>query len=239
METKEFLRRYAYVYCYVAAFFLLCAGILRHSVEVSGPLEHFGSVPVIVIDAGPGAPDGGATGVTGAREDALNLQIAKRLNMLLKLMGCETVMTRTTDDCIATEGETIRQKKLSDLRNRVAQINALPLAVVVSIHQNHFPDGKYAGPQVFYTAEAEILAREIQESLSSCLLPGSKRAAKKTTGVYLMEHIAHPGILVECGFLSNYDEERKLQSAEYQKKIAVILSAALAKNLFHTVKSPA
>lgn len=234
METKDFLRRYAYVYCYVAAFFLLCAGILRHSVEVSGRMENFGSIPVIVIDAGHGAPDGGATGVTGAKEDKLNLQIARRLDALLTLMGYDTVMTRTTDDCIATEGDTIRQKKMSDLRNRVAQINALPLAVVVSIHQNHFPDGKYAGPQVFYAGEAGELARTIQESLSQWLSPGSKRTAKKASGVYLMEHIAHPGLLVECGFLSNPEEERKLQSAEHQKKIAAILAAVLAQNLLHT-----
>ncbi|MBR7179957.1 MAG: N-acetylmuramoyl-L-alanine amidase [Oscillospiraceae bacterium] len=239
METKEFLRRYAYVYCYVAAFFLVCAGLLRHTVEVSGQIENFGSIPVIVIDAGHGSPDGGATGVTGAKEDKLNLQIAKRLEALLSLMGYETVMTRTTDDCIATEGDTIQQKKMSDLRNRVALINALPAAVVVSIHQNHFPDGKYAGPQVFYAGDAEELARTMQESLSQWLSPGSKRAAKKSSGVYLMQHIRHPGILVECGFLSNSDEERKLRSAEHQKKIAAILAAVLTERIANTGKSPA
>ena len=239
METKEFLRRYAYVYCYVAAFFLVCAAVLRHSVEVSGEIENFGSIPVIVIDAGHGSPDGGATGVTGAKEDELNLQIAKRLDALLSLMGYETVMTRTGGDCIATEGDTIRQKKLSDLRNRVALINALPAAVVVSIHQNHFPDGKYAGPQVFYTGDAEELARTMQERLSQWLSPGSKRTAKKSSGVYLMQHIRHPGLLVECGFLSNSDEERKLQSAEHQKKIAVIISAVLTDGAANIGKSPA
>ncbi len=223
MDTREFLRRYAYVYCYVAAFFLVCAGLLRHSVEVAGPITAF-ERRVIVIDAGHGAPDGGTTGVSGAKEDELNLQISKRLDALLTLMGCETKMTRTTDDCIASTGDSIREKKVSDLRNRVAIINALPSAVVVSIHQNHFPDGKYSGPQVFHTEDAGELAAQLQRALS----PGGNRAPKKAAGVYLMEHIEHPGVLVECGFLSNPAEEQKLKTPEHQKRIAVAIAAVLA-----------
>ena len=150
METKEFLKRYAWVYLYVAAFFLGCAGLLRHTVESVGNIQPFSAYPVVVIDAGHGAPDGGSTGITGTREEAVNLAIARRLEALLGLMGYDTIMTRTSSDCIATEGDTIRQRKQSDLRNRVTMINEQPSAVVVSIHQNHFPDSRYYGPQVFY-----------------------------------------------------------------------------------------
>lgn len=228
METKEFLKRYAWVYLYVAAFFLGCAALVRHTVETVGNMQPFSASPVIVIDAGHGTPDGGSTGIAGTREEAVNLAIAKRLEGLLTLMGYDTSMTRTGSDCIATEGNTIRQKKQSDLRNRVSRINALPSAVVVSIHQNHFPDSRYSGPQVFYTAEAESLSAFTQRALTEALAPGNKREPKKASGVYLMERIDHPGILVECGFLSNPEEERRLNSPEHQKKLAAILSAVLA-----------
>ncbi len=231
METKAFLKKYAWVYLYVAAFFLGTAGLLRHTVESVGSMEPFSAHPVIVIDAGHGAPDGGSTGVSGTREEAVNLEVARRLEGLLALMGYETAMTRTGPDCIATEGDTIRQKKQSDLRNRAALVNALPAAVVVSVHQNHFPDPRYSGPQVFYSGGGEALAVSAQRALTAALAPGSKREPKAAAGVYLMEHIAHPGILVECGFLSNPEEERKLTQADHQKKIAAILAAVLANHV--------
>ena len=191
-------------------------------------MQPFSTYPVIVIDAGHGAPDGGSTGISGSREETVNLAIARRLEGLLALMGYDTAMTRTGPDCIATEGNTIRQKKQSDLRNRTALINALPAAVAVSIHQNHFPDSRFWGPQVFYADGGEHLAAFTQRALTEALAPGSSREPKSASGVYLMEHIVHPGILVECGFLSNPEEERKLQSPEHQKKIAAILAAVLA-----------
>lgn len=231
MDTREFLKRYAYVYLYVAAFFLVCAGALRHSVETAGSMQPFTAHPVIVIDAGHGGMDGGTTGVSGVKEDEVNLAVARRLDALLCLLGYETRMTRTDADSVATEGETIRQQKQSDLRNRTAMVNDLPAAVLVSIHQNHFPDGRYAGPQVFYSAGGETLANAVQSAMTGALAPGSKRTAKAASGIYLMEHIEHPGILVECGFLSNAAEEQKLASAQYQKQIAAVLAASLASYL--------
>lgn len=228
METREFLRRYAWVYLYVVAFFLSCAALLLHSVETVGSMQPFDSHPVIIIDAGHGAPDGGATGISGVKEERVNLEISRRLEALLTLLGCQTIMTRTDGDCIATQGDTIRQKKQSDLRNRTELVNRQPAAVLVSIHQNHFPDGRYSGPQVFWTGEAGELAQRLQEALTDGLYSESRRSAKRSTGVYLMEHIEHPGVLVECGFLSNPEEEQKLCSPEYQKRIAAILAAVLA-----------
>lgn len=229
MDTRQFLKRYAYVYLYVVAFFLGCAGLLLHSVETAGEMAPFDSHPVIVIDAGHGGPDGGTTGVSGVKEDVVNLAIARRLNAVLALFGYETAMTRTTADDCSTEGETIRARKQSDLRNRVSQINANPSAIVVSIHQNHYPDPQYDGPQVFHTNGAAELAAAIQSALNAALDSTSRRTAKAASGVYLMEHIGHPGLLVECGFLSNPAEEQKLASAEYQKKLAAILAASLAR----------
>lgn len=229
MDTREFLKRYAYVYLYVVAFFLGCAGLLLHSVETAGEMTPFAAHPVIVIDAGHGGLDGGTTGFAGTDESEVNLAIAKRLEALLALMGYETAMTRTSADSLATEGETIRAQKQSDLRSRVELVNGHASAVLVSIHQNHFPDPRYDGPQVFYAGEAAELAKAMQSALTAALCPGSKRTAKTASGVYLMEHIRHPGLLVECGFLSNPAEEQRLASAYYQKRLAAVLAAVLAR----------
>lgn len=229
MDTRQFLKRYAYVYLYVVAFFLGCAGLLLRSVETAGEMAPFSSHSLLVIDAGHGGMDGGTTGVSGVREDAVNLAIAKRLNAVLTLFGYETAMTRTTEADVSTEGETIRARKQSDLRNRVSQINALPDALVISIHQNHYPDPRYDGPQVFHTPNAAELAAAMQSALNAALDPTSRRSPKTASGIYLMEHISHPGLLVECGFLSNPSEEQKLSSAEYQRNLAAILASVLAR----------
>lgn len=233
MDTRQFLRRYAYVYLYAAAFFLICAACLRHSVEVSGTMDPFPVHPTVVIDAGHGGLDGGTTGAAGTAEDQVNLAISRRLRALLGLCGYDSIMTRTTDDSLATEGDTIRRQKQSDLRNRVALVNGLPSAVLISIHQNHFPDSRYAGPQVFWSSGGEELAKSAQSALNAAL--GGKRTAKQAAGIYLMEHIQHPGILVECGFLSNPAEEGKLATGTYQKQIAAVLTGAIISYLHNPV----
>ena len=229
METREFLRRYAYVYLYVAAFFLALAAAARHSVETVSGFAPLPGSSVLVIDAGHGGEDGGTTGAAGTTEDEVNLAIAKRLDAMLTLMGCQTRMTRKTPDSLATEGETIRARKQSDLRNRVAVANEYSNAILVSIHQNHFPDPKYDGAQVFCTKDAAELAKAMQTALVDALAPHSRRTAKLASGVYLMEHINCPGLLIECGFLSNPAEEQKLRSGDYQKQLAAVMAAVLAR----------
>lgn len=229
MKTREFLRRYAYVYLYVAAFFLGLAALGRQSVETVSGLAPISGSSVLVIDAGHGGEDGGTTGAAGTAEDEVNLSIAKRLEAMLTLMGYQTRMTRTDSGSLATEGETIRARKQSDLRNRVALANKYQNSILVSIHQNHFPDPKYDGAQVFFTDSAESLANAMQASLTAALSPQSRRTAKKASGIYLMEHITCPGLLIECGFLSNPAEEQKLLSAQYQKHLAAVMATVLAK----------
>ena len=183
----------------------------------------------IIIDAGHGGVDGGATSCTGVLESQLNLEIALRLNDLLNLLGHQTKMIRTTDISVYTEGETIGSKKVSDLKQRVKVINETPDAILISIHQNYFTDSRYSGAQVFYSAQEEssLLAKDVQQGFCSV---GSTRAAKRSDGVYLMEHIECPGILVECGFLSNPEEEQKLRTPAYQKKLCCIMAASI--NMF-------
>ena len=181
----------------------------------------------IIIDAGHGGVDGGATSCTGVLESQINLEISLRLNDLCHLLGMETKMIRTTDISVYTEGQTISQKKVSDLKHRVQIINETPNATVISIHQNYFSDGRYSGAQVFYPKDESSchLAEVMQLAFG---VTGSTRIAKPYQGVYLMEHIRCPGVLVECGFLSNPQEEAKLRSPEYQKFLCCVIVSTLS-----------
>lgn len=181
----------------------------------------------IVIDAGHGGVDGGATSCTGVLESQINLEIALRLNDLCHFLGMDTKMIRTTDISVYTEGQTISQKKMSDLKHRVRIINETPNATLISIHQNYFSDGRYSGAQVFYPKDepSRQLAEALQQSFT---ITGSTRSAKPSQGVYLMEHIRCRGILVECGFLSNPQEEAKLRSDDYQKLLCCIITSTLS-----------
>ena len=159
----------------------------------------------IIIDAGHGGEDGGATSCTGKLESSFNLEISLRLNDLLHLLGYDTAMIRTSDVSIYTKGETIAQKKVSDLKERVRIANETENALLLSIHQNTYPESRYSGAQVFYadTAGSQQLAKEMQSGFAATVNQGSNRKSKKADGIYLMEHISCTGILVECGFLSN------------------------------------
>lgn len=184
-----------------------------------------------IIDAGHGGVDGGATSCTGVLESEINLQISLRLNDLMNLLGMDTLMIRTTDQSVYTQGSTIAAKKVSDLKQRVKIVNQTNGAVLVSIHQNYFDDSRYAGSQVFYAPGevSENLAKQMQTALVRALRPDSRRLAKKAEGIYLMQNINSPGILIECGFLSNSEEETKLRSAQYQKQLCCVIASVLSK----------
>ena len=183
-----------------------------------------------VIDAGHGGIDGGATSCTGVLESAINLEIALRLDDLMHFLGYETLMIRKTDTSVHTSGGSIAQIKISDLKERARIVNETEGAILVSIHQNTFPESRYSGAQVFYAnADSASLASNLQNSFVNTLNPGSRRKSKPASGVYLMEKIQAPGILVECGFLSNPQEEAKLRSPEYQKNIACVIASELCR----------
>ena len=184
----------------------------------------------LIIDPGHGGEDGGAVSVSGKSESQINLAIALELDQLMGFYGVPTVMTRSTDVSIHDpEASTLREKKVSDLHNRVARIEETEHAVLLSVHQNTFPDGKYHGAQVFYSNGelSQPLAQLTQETLRDALDPGNTREAKPIPdSVYLMNHITCPAILVECGFLSNAEEDLLLQSGAYQTKLASALAAS-------------
>lgn len=172
-----------------------------------------------IIDPGHGGVDGGATSCTGKLESAFNLEISLRLRDLFHFLGYETRMIRTEDISVYTEGQTIAQKKISDLKERVRICNETNGAILLSIHQNTFSDSRFSGPQVFYpeTDGSKELAGKLQAALGS-------RQIKRGEGIYLLSHIHCPGVLIECGFLSNPEEEAKLRSPDYQKQLVCIIA---------------
>jgi len=190
------------------------------------PIERHNTV---IIDAGHGGEDGGATSCSGKLESSYNLEIALRLNDLMHLLGMHTKMVRTSDLSVYTHGQTIAAKKVSDLKNRVRLVNETEDALLLSIHQNTFSDSQYSGAQVFYSAKGEgkELAETLQTALIQTVNPGSNRRCKRADGVYLMEHIEQTGVLIECGFLSNIEEEAKLRSDTYQKQLCCVIATTV------------
>lgn len=220
-------------YALVVGVFLLGTLLGNRTVAVISEMVPVERLHCIVIDPGHGGEDGGAVSCSGRNESVFNLQIGLRLNDLLHFLGYDTVMIRTTDTAVYTSGDTIAQRKVSDLKQRVRIVNRTNHAVLISVHQNTFPEGKYSGAQVFYsgTTGSEALARQLQDNLVSALNPGSRRKAKEGSGIYLLEKIGVPGILVECGFLSNWQEEAKLATPEYQRQLCCVISASVAQFL--------
>lgn len=224
------------VYITVIACFIACAYIFNKSVTVMAENKHLENRKCVIIDAGHGGIDGGATSCTGVLESKLNLDVALRTNDVLHLLGIKTRMIRTKDISIYTEGQSVAAKKMSDLKERVRIVNETDDAILISIHMNQFSQNRYHGPQVFY-GEAEgskELAERMQIALNVCVDPDSKRFIKKADGIYLMEHINKCGILVECGFLSNPEEEANLRSAEYQKKLSGVIAVTVMSYMYDT-----
>lgn len=188
-------------------------------------------VPVtVVVDPGHGGEDGGASAADGTLESDLNLAVALRLNDLLRFAGQRTVMTRDTEAAIFTEGDTIRARKVSDTRNRVKIVNGAENGVLVSIHQNSLPSSPAThGAYVFHNGigEAQALAESVQSALNAAVNDSEKQLKTISPTVYLMNHVTAPGVLVECGFLTNPSEAARLKTPEYQLRLAAVIAAGL------------
>lgn len=225
------IRFFVLLYCGVFIGAVSLCQLASSSVTVLKESEPVQNRTVIIIDAGHGGIDGGATSCTGIPESHINLQISLRLNDLVQLLGFETKMIRKTDTSVYTEGNTIAAQKVSDLKQRVKLVNETKNAVLISVHQNTFLDSRYSGAQVFYANDdtSRELAKVMQADLISNLNPGSKRQCKSSDGIYLMQNIQRPGVLIECGFLSNPEEEANLLTAEYQKQIASVVATCISR----------
>ena len=179
---------------------------------------------IIVVDAGHGVPDEGAESSNGTTEAQTNLKIALKLQNLLEQSGCTVILTRSDENAIYDlDSKTLREKKISDIRNRVKIGNESQADVFVSIHLNKIPQSQYDGWQTFYkegNQEGAKLAKSIQSSLNEAIQKENNRIAKTIDNVYIIKHVEIPTTIVECGFLSNPEEEKLLLEDEYQNKLA-------------------
>ena len=177
--------------------------------------------PVVVIDPGHGGNDPGKVGVDGSLEKDINLQIAGRLKTYLEQADVDVVMTREKD--VGLYGEEDSGKKMADMRNRCQLINESGADLVVSIHQNSYHEEYVSGGQVFYykdSVKGKQLAETLQKRFTYVLGEGNRRLAKANDSYYLLLHVKHPIVIVECGFLSNWNEAAMLQNENYQDRMA-------------------
>lgn len=186
------------------------------------------SLPVsgktIVVDAGHGVPDEGAQSSNGTTEAKTNLKVALKLQNLLEQSGCTVILTRSDENAIYDlDSKTLKQKKISDIHNRVKIGNESSADIFVSIHLNKIPQSQYDGWQTFYkkgSEQGEKLAKSIQANLNEAIQKENNRVSKTIDNIYIIKNIEIPTTIVECGFLSNPEEEKQLLDNEYQDKIA-------------------
>ena len=178
-----------------------------------------------LIDAGHGLPDGGAVAVDGTKEQALNLSIAEKL--FEKFPDGTALLTRRDEQGIYTSGMSIREKKISDMKERIRIADEHPSAMIVSVHMNTFPNSSVHGFQVFFKKDdtsSKALAETIQQHVNENLQPDHPKTAKPiAANLYLFSKTKNPAILVECGFMTNQNDLAKLKDETYQQKIAQIL----------------
>lgn len=176
---------------------------------------------IVAIDPGHGGFDPGKVGISGSLEKDINLAISFKVRKKLEKKGVQVVMTRTTDDAICNPED--RNKKMTDMRNRVEIINASNAAIAVSIHQNSFTDNSSKGAQVFYytgSKEGEKLAKILQNQIRETVGDNNRRMEKANSDYYVLRKVNCPIVIVECGFLSNPGEEALLGEEDYQEKMA-------------------
>lgn len=171
-----------------------------------------------------GVPDEGAESSSGTTEAETNLKISLKLQNLLEQSGCTVILTRSDENAIYDlDKNTLKEKKISDIRNRVKIGNESTADIFVSIHLNKIPQQQYWGWQCFYNSgnkNSNELAKKIQTNLNNSIQKDNKRVAMKLDTVYIMKHVEIPISIVECGFLSNPDEEKQLLQDEYQDRLA-------------------
>lgn len=222
----------------VSAFFIIAAPFLyfpEGNIIAASSVNFFDENNIILLDAGHGGEDGGAIGVGGIIEKDINLDITLKTALFLEFFGYDVEFTRKTDIMTCDEGlSTQREKKVSDIKNRLSMMENSACVCSISIHQNIF-GGEARGAQVFYggnNPKSKELAEDIQKGISSLLQPENNRVIKEATNdIYILYHTTKPAILVECGFISNGGEAALLSDDIYQNKIAFAISISSIKHL--------
>lgn len=224
----------------ITAFLIILSAMLYLTFMANFSAAEASSMPItqktVIVDAGHGGDDGGAIGIDGTVEKDINLDIALKLEKILKFYGFNVIMTRTQDVMTCDDGiDSLRKRKISDIHNRFELMRKNPDAIFISVHQNKFEDSSQHGTQVFYSGNDERskeLAEAIQTSVTLTLQRKNDRVVKKSgSGIYLLYHAKIPAVLIECGFISNSDEVKKLKDESYRMKLAILIADGLLKYL--------
>ena len=224
----------------ITAFLIILSAMLYLTFMANFSAAEASSMPItqktVIVDAGHGGDDGGAIGIDGTVEKDINLDIALKLEKILKFYGFNVIMTRTQDVMTCDDGlDSLRKRKISDIHNRFELMRKNPDAIFISVHQNKFEDSSQHGTQVFYSGNDERskeLSEAIQTSVTLTLQRKNDRVVKKSgSGIYLLYHAKIPAVLVECGFISNSDEVKKLKDESYRMKLAILIADGLLKYL--------
>lgn len=193
-------------------------------------------VPLILLDAGHGGFDGGAVAADGTAEKDINLAVVLKLNVLLRAMGFDTRLIRSTDTSVDTEGSTIRERKRSDILYRYSLMEQNRDGIYLCVHQNCYGSASSHGAQIFYTAQnadSKALAQAVQSAMIRLVQPDNHRQIKACTkDVYLIYHAPCTAVLIECGFLSNACDLQNLKNGDYQGKVAFAILDGLLESLY-------
>lgn len=219
INKKSFRMTLSMIGCFVLL--AVCARITERALPTAAEAAER---PIIVLDAGHGGIDSGAVGSNGTLEKDVNLSIVKILREMLEMSGFDVVLTRSEDISIYDAGvEGIRNQKLSDMDNRLKIIQSYPDSIFLCIHQNNYTDPQYFGGQMFYNdnnPDNRTLAQIMQNKFAE-LQPGNDREIKLSGDeLFLLKSNTNPSLMIECGFLSNPDEEARLSTWEYQQQVA-------------------
>ena len=221
-RKQKFLKGGAALLIFCAALSLIWMnvqqGLFRQTSVADARLA---DAPCVVLDAGHGGNDPGKVGVNGALEKDLNLEIMLLVKQYLEADDIRVVVTRDSDTGLYDAGAS--NKKVQDMKRRIALIEETAPVLTVSIHQNSYPEEYVHGAQVFYytgSEEGRRLAEKIQERLVAKVDPDNKRPIKANDSYYLLKKTSSTIVIVECGFLSNYEEAEKLCTREYQEMLA-------------------
>ncbi|MGN0279039.1 MAG: N-acetylmuramoyl-L-alanine amidase [Lachnospiraceae bacterium] len=228
-EYERLIRTILLALMLVSVYFIIRGGA---RLTASRKIEAEPARPCVVIDAGHGGADPGKVSVDGSLEKDINLEIAKKLQQFLIMEDVDVVLTRESDDGLYDENTS--NKKVQDMKNRVQIIEEKKPALTVSIHQNSYHEEYVHGAQVFYYANSEKskeLAERIQQVMTLHLDKQNTRQAKANDSYYLLKKTSSPIVIVECGFLSNYEEAQKLSSDLYQEKVAWAVHLAVLQYL--------
>lgn len=233
-RLKEFfLGLLAVILCSVCVMLLDFNKIINTATDIN-LTENASTDLKIIIDPGHGEFDGGTQSASGVLEKDINLDISLLLKNNLESMGYKIIMTRDTDIVLSDpDANSIREKKSSDLHNRLKVITENPDAVFISIHQNYFTQSQYRGTQVFYSAnnpESKVLAQAIQSGVCENLQKDNNRQIKPSgSEIFLLDKAENVAVMIECGFLSNVEETLLLSDSKYQKELVQAIAESIDK----------